>query len=98
MGSILLTNLIVIALLMTSLWAFSLWKRDASIIDIFWGIGFVVIAVLTSVQVDELSSVGLLITALVGIWGLRLSAYLAWRNLGKPEDYLLENDIGAIPE
>ena len=29
----------------------------------------------------------MLLMTLVAIWGLRLSAYLAWRNLGKGEDF-----------
>jgi steroid 5-alpha reductase family enzyme len=28
-----------------------------------------------------------LLTVLVTVWGLRLSGYLIWRNLGKPEDF-----------
>lgn len=81
-----MTNLTVIAVLMAVLWAISLAKRDVSIVDIFWGLGFGVIALLSSFQADQFSAHSLLITLLVLVWGCRLSAYLAWRNHGKPED------------
>lgn len=85
--SVLLSNLAAITLLMLVLWVISLLRRDASIVDIFWGIGFFVFALLSLYQAGQPTARSLLLTALVGVWGLRLSAYLAWRNHGKPEDY-----------
>jgi steroid 5-alpha reductase family enzyme len=85
--SVLLANLAAIALLVVVLWVVSLVRRDASIVDMFWGLGFVVIAWLSLYQAGQSSARSLLLTLLVSLWGLRLSAYLTWRNLGKPEDY-----------
>ncbi len=87
MQSVLLANLVAIALAMLALWVVSLVRRDASIVDMFWGLGFVVIAWLSLYQTGHSSARSLLLTLLVSLWGLRLSAYLAWRNHGKPEDY-----------
>lgn len=83
----------VIAGAMVLLWLISLAARDASIVDIFWGPGFVVVAwaVFAWVTGHDLPDGGearrLLLVSLVTVWGLRLGAYLAIRNLGKGEDY-----------
>ena len=42
--SVLLINGGVIVTMMLALWAVSLRRRDVSIVDIFWGLGFVLIA------------------------------------------------------
>jgi steroid 5-alpha reductase family enzyme len=84
---VLLTNLLTIAFVVLVLWLVSLLRRDASIIDMFWGLGFVLVAWLSLWNGDNLSPRSLLLTLLVSIWGLRLTAYLTWRNWAKPEDY-----------
>jgi steroid 5-alpha reductase family enzyme len=82
-----LANLLAIAMAVTALWGVSLLRKDASIIDIFWGLGFVLIAWLSLSISDASSPRTLILVLLVSVWGLRLSSYLAWRNLGKSEDY-----------
>ncbi len=72
---------------MTILWLISLAVKDSSIVDIFWGPGFIVAAVVYFVLTDGFLPRKLLITALVVIWGLRLGIHIASRNLGKGEDY-----------
>lgn len=76
----------VLLALMTALWAVSVAVRDSSIVDVFWGSGFVVVAWVGFALVDDPGDRGLLLAALVTIWGLRLTAHLARRNLGKGED------------
>jgi steroid 5-alpha reductase family enzyme len=73
--------------LMTVVWLISLALRDASIVDIVWGMGFVAVAWLYHLMAGGDPTRKLLITSLATIWGLRLSVYIAWRNLGKGEDY-----------
>jgi steroid 5-alpha reductase family enzyme len=68
------------------LWLVSLKLRDSSIVDIFWGLGFVLIGWVTFALADGVLPRRLLIASLTTLWGGRLSAYLAWRNLGKGED------------
>lgn len=75
----------VIGACMLALWLVSLPLRNSSIVDIFWGLGFVIVAWLTLVQ-SPFTPRGALVTALVTLWGVRLAAYLAWRNIGKGED------------
>lgn len=79
---------LVILGLMTLLWLISLLLKDASIVDIFWGAGFVVSTwVYFALTPDGSTGRKWLITALVTIWGLRLSLYILYRNWGKGEDF-----------
>jgi steroid 5-alpha reductase family enzyme len=84
-GEILLAAALGIALLMTATWLVSLAVRDASIVDIVWGLGFVLVAWIA--WFNEMDGRSLLVAALVTVWGIRLAGYLAWRNLGKGEDF-----------
>jgi steroid 5-alpha reductase family enzyme len=84
--STLLINFGVLLALMLLMWIVSLLRRDVSIVDSFWGFGFVVVAWLTTIFHWPISTPALLITVLVTIWGLRLSGFLFWRKLGEPED------------
>jgi len=73
---------------MTVLWLVSLALRNSSIIDIFWGAGFVFSGwVYYALTLDGSPARKLLLMALVTIWGLRLSFYILYRNWRKPEDY-----------
>lgn len=83
---ILLINLAVLLLLTLLLWIVSLWKRDASIADQFWGVGFVIVAWVAACLVDQIHSIDWAILGLVTIWGARLAGYLTWRKLGEGED------------
>ncbi len=67
-------------------WLISLVRRDASIVDIFWGLGFVALAWLYRTLGETESIRSLLAPALVTIWGVRLSAHVLWRNHGQGED------------
>lgn len=74
--------------LMTVLWLVSLALRNASIVDIFWGAGFVVLGWLYFLLAPEgFPARKLLIGVLVTVWGLRLSLYIFSRNRGKGEDF-----------
>jgi steroid 5-alpha reductase family enzyme len=72
----------------TAVWLLSLALRNASIIDIFWGPGFALLAVVYSLLSDDgYSGRQLLVCALVLVWGLRLGGYILSRNAGHGEDY-----------
>jgi steroid 5-alpha reductase family enzyme len=73
---------------MTLLWLVSLRLKDASIVDIFWGVGFILVAWLGC----ELAPQGYLprrqlLGVLVTVWRLRLAIHIGLRNWGKPEDF-----------
>ncbi len=78
-----------IAALMGATWLVSILIRDASIVDLVWGLGFVVVAWVGYIrgEIDTLTDRQSLLLILVTVWGLRLSAYLAWRNIGSGEDF-----------
>lgn len=78
--------LLIVAALVTGLWLASLPLRDASIADVFWGLGFIATAFATLALAPERTEQGWLVAGLVSLWGLRLAAYLAWRNWGRGED------------
>lgn len=87
LGWVLLATLATTVALMLSVWLLSLAKRDASIVDIFWGMGFVLIAHVACVTGNGSSGRKLLVTSLVTLWGVRLAVYLLWRSWGQAEDY-----------
>ena len=72
---------------MLALWLVSLAVRDASIVDVWWGPGFVLLAAFAAWQGTG-GDAGRLTLSVVCVtaWGVRLGAHLAWRNLGKGED------------
>jgi len=78
---------LAVASLMLAGWLLSLAVRDVSIIDILWGLGFVLLAWVVFVGADGSDARRTLLLILVTVWGLRLSGYLAWRNIGEAEDF-----------
>jgi steroid 5-alpha reductase family enzyme len=82
-----LQALLVILILMTCLWIVSVFIKNVSIVDLFWGIGFVISAAFYFMKTDGLLLRKIVLLSLVAIWGFRLSIYLAWRNYRKEEDF-----------
>lgn len=77
----------VIAALMLGTWVVSLVVRNASIVDVVWGCGFVAVAWAVLVTTDGNGARRALIVAMTTVWGVRLAAYLRWRNHGRGEDF-----------
>ena len=71
----------------TLTWIISIYLKDSSIVDIVWGLGFIIITIMNSLYFEINSMRQLLILILITIWGARLSGYLAVRNATKPEDW-----------
>ena len=71
----------------STLWLASLLLRDASIVDIFWGPGFVLVGWVYHLMSPPRTGLGLLVCILVTAWGLRLAGHIAVRNAGAGEDY-----------
>lgn len=76
-----------VIILMTLLWIVSIPLKNVSIVDPFWGIGFIVATSVYFFFEGEMLSRNILVYVLVSIWGLRLSIYLLIRNYGKGEDF-----------
>jgi len=88
MVDLLTVSALTVSIVMLVTWVVSVVVDDASIVDIVWGFGFVAatwVAYLTA-DIDTATDRSLLILVMVTIWGLRLSGYLAWRNIGEGED------------
>lgn len=80
--------LLVILGLMTFLWLVSLVLKNSSIVDIFWGSGFVIAGwVFFALTPDGFLPRKLLLMILTTLWGLRLTLYILWRNWRKEEDF-----------
>jgi len=73
--------------MMTVLWFISIVIKNVSIVDLFWGFGFVVAGAVYFLFTEGFEIRKILLMTMVTIWGLRLSIYLAWRNIGKGEDF-----------
>jgi steroid 5-alpha reductase family enzyme len=73
---------LTIAVLMFVAWLISLVLRNASIVDLIWGLGFVLVAWAVRLTVDGNAARQWLLVGMVTLWGLRLSLYLTWRNVG----------------
>ncbi len=83
-----LVGLGVAAAYVTSGWLLSLVLRNASIIDIFWGPGFAVLALVYVLLSDEgWNGRQILVLALVTVWALRLGGHILTRNAGHGEDF-----------
>lgn len=72
---------------MTLLFLISMAKKDNSIADIGWGVGFILVAFLTFFLEPGFVVRHVLVTGLVFIWGIRLAVHILMRNKGKGEDF-----------
>lgn len=78
---------IVLFIYFTALFLWAQALQNNSIVDLAWGIGFVLVAFLGYLVMPQKTTVASITVLLVTIWGLRLFFHLAKRNIGKPEDY-----------
>ncbi len=77
---------VAIAVLMIGTWVVSVRLKNASIVDIVWGAGFVLVAWVSYALGDGVASRKMLLAWMVTLWGGRLAVYLFIRNHGKGED------------
>lgn len=82
-----LQALAVIMIMMTSLWIVSVIIKNVSIVDLFWGFGFVLAGWFYFLHTDGFEPRKLILMTMVTVWGLRLSGYLTLRNAGRGEDF-----------
>ncbi len=74
-------------LYMTLVFGVALLRRDNSLADIAWGLGFVLVALLSLDYRAGPSVRSWVATALILIWGVRLAIHIGIRNLGRGEDF-----------
>ena len=87
METAMLASALAIITVMLTTWVISVMIKNASIVDIVWGLGFVVVAWTVRLTVDGDDARQNLLTLLVTLWGLRLALYLGKRNIGHGEDF-----------
>jgi steroid 5-alpha reductase family enzyme len=72
---------------MTGLFILALILKDNSIVDVGWGLGFVLVAVLSVLRDPGFEPRHILVTALVLAWGFRLAVHIFQRNRKRGEDF-----------
>lgn len=79
---------VVVFAAMSGLWLLSLALRDSSIVDIFWGPGFVAAGAAYFLSADGgPAPPRVLLLGMLILWGGRLATYIYQRNRGRGEDF-----------
>ena len=87
-----LVGVVASQLYMVLTYFFAQLRRDSSIVDVGWGLGFVVIACSLYVSLDGDRPVYFdVVRLLIGIWGVRLFLHILFRKAGQPEDWRYQN-------
>ncbi|MHB1846613.1 MAG: DUF1295 domain-containing protein [Deltaproteobacteria bacterium] len=83
--SLLEWNVALVFGLMTALWVVSVRLRDASIVDPWWSMAFLLVTGHTALRTG-VTPAKVLLLFVVGAWSLRLWLHLLLRSRGRPED------------
>lgn len=81
-----LLSLLVMVALAFATWLLATAKRDVSVVDVAWGMFFLLGAGAYAYDLGSERPRTAWMLLLVALWSLRLSGYIAWRNHGQPED------------
>lgn len=87
MQQILVSGAVAILAFMAAFFVIATLMKDNSIVDIGWGLGFIVVELAVLIKSDQFTPQNLLLLLLVSLWGLRLAGYIFKRNYGAGEDY-----------
>lgn len=66
---------------------YALYKKRNDVMDIAWGLGFILLSWSSLILFDHVSYYGIIASILVTLWGLRLSIHIYLRNKNKQEDF-----------
>ncbi len=84
--ALLMVTALAVFLLMSAGWIASLIRRNVTVVDSLWGLGFVIVSWIGWAAGEGWEIRRLAVALLATLWGLRLSFYLTLRNRGRPED------------
>ncbi len=87
MPSLILTAAITVFVFMTAVFVLAQLRKNNGLVDIAWGLGFIVLTAALFTREPVLYPAKGLVAALVLVWGLRLSTHIFLRNRGKAEDF-----------
>ncbi len=87
MNNIYINVALVILVYFTIIFIVAQIMKNNSIVDSFWGPGFLVVALFTFLLSDYRGTKATVVTGLVAIWAIRLFTHITIRNWNKPEDY-----------
>jgi len=82
---------IAIFVFMVIMYFIAQYLKDNSIVDIGWGMGFVITTLTLVFGSEKIYPSMLILSLMILAWGMRLSFYIYMRNLGKPEDFRYAN-------
>ena len=85
--SFILASCLSVFIYMIALFILALLKKDNSIVDIGWGLGFVLVWAVTFLLEPGTSVRQAVAGILVGAWALRLSSHIFIRHRGRGEDF-----------
>lgn len=92
MQDLLFTSALLIFLYMTAWFVPAQLLKNNGIVDIAWGLGFVAVAAYLLFARDIVPTRSrLVLWGMVALWGIRLSAHIAYRSRGKKEDFRYQN-------
>ena len=82
-----LDGIAVLAVFAVVGWLLSLPLRNVSIVDSMWSLMFLLAAITYTAGQASPGPRAWLVITLVGLWSIRLAAYISWRNRGHGEDF-----------
>jgi len=82
---------IAVFIYMNIVFVVALLKKDNSIVDIAWGLGFILVTVFSLFREAGTTNLQILVSLLVLLWGLRLAIHVFFRNKGRREDWRYAN-------
>lgn len=87
MIQIITLSAVTVLLFMIVMFIIAQIKKNNSIVDIGWGIGFILIAIVLLLATDRIGLKDLIICVMIFVWGLRLALHIYSRSRGKEEDF-----------
>lgn len=72
---------------MTLWFLVSIIKKRNDIADVAWGLGFILLTLISYFENRNFNTRGFIVTIIISIWGLRLAYHIQKRNRGKKEDF-----------
>lgn len=82
---------LIVFVYMTAVFFLAMLLKDNSIVDIFWGIGFMVLTLFFLFRQSGTDLNRVMVASLVLLWAIRLSVHIFLRNKGRGEDFRYAN-------